>query len=145
MKLLGFYLVYQCTLSFYSKNDHFIAFCCSAEVTFMACSCSHQTSAWQFHGWFIFPPNASIYTPVIYASYYDWLNLELDLGSGSAKALNLEPNFGFSPRGSGLNLGSEPNFSIIMLNPQMPIASNLDDCLVLDVKGLGANQDGAYI
>ena len=49
---------------------------------------------------------------------YDWLNLELDLGSGSAKALNLEPNFGFSPRHSGSNLSSEPNFGITILDPQ---------------------------
>jgi hypothetical protein len=43
---------------------------------------------------------------------YNWLNLELDLGFGSAKTLNLELNFGFGPRGSGSNLGSELNFGI---------------------------------
>ena len=41
---------------------------------------------------------------------YDWLNLEPDLGFSSAKAQNLEPNFGFGPRGSGSNLDSELNF-----------------------------------
>ena len=41
----------------------------------------------------------------------------MGLGSGSAKALNLEPNFGFGPRGSGSNLGSEPNFGITRYAP----------------------------
>ena len=41
---------------------------------------------------------------------YHWLNLELDLRFSSANTLNLELNFEFGSRGSGLNLGSELNF-----------------------------------
>ena len=48
--------------------------------------------------------------PTGFFQMYVWLNLELDLRFSSAKILNFELNFEFSPRGSGLNFGSELNF-----------------------------------
>jgi hypothetical protein len=68
---------------------------------------------------------------------YNWLNLELDLGFGSAKTLNLELNFGFGPRGSGSNLGSEPNFGITISGVRdAPVSSPHPSLVILVVSSL---------
>ena len=63
------------------------------------------------------------------------LNVELDLWSGSALLLNLEPNLGPVLKSSGSNFGSEPNCAIPTIGECFgsgSIATAVESGLVVD-------------